>query len=125
METGSGESAADFIDVCKVARLHRHAQIAAVDIRAFVGMLMVDSGDIAAAGSDDAGNAEQLPGLVHKLDRELAAATGHKETAGDDAGENSHVDVAAGQNAHSLLAFQVDFIEHGSGYSHSTRTLGD
>ena len=125
METGSGESAADFIDVCKVARLHRHAQIAAVDIRTFVGMLMVDSGDIAAAGSNDAGDTEQLSGLVHKLDRELAAATGHKETAGDDAGEDGDVDIAAGENAGDFFSAHGDFPEHDGGGSDGAGTFGN
>ena len=68
-----GQSLLDLLDMLKILGFQGQAQIAAVDVGALVGVLVVDAGDVAALCGDDPGNGQQLAGLVHQLDGQLAA----------------------------------------------------
>ena len=65
------------------------------------------------------------PGLSASSNRHIGHTARLDEAAGDDAGEDRDVDVAAGDKAHDLLALDVHLVEHGGGHSHGARALGN
>ena len=65
------------------------------------------------------------PGLVGELDGEVSAAAGLEKAAVDDPGEDGHVNIAAGHQAHHLFAFDVHLIEHGGGHRHRAGPFRD
>lgn len=57
----------NLVDVLIVSGLQLQTKVAAVDIAALIGPLMVDGNDVAAQLGNGAGDQFQLSGLVHEL----------------------------------------------------------
>ena len=85
---------------------------------------MEDGHHIAAAAGDDVGHLLQLAGLVFQRDGQVGLAAAHDEAAGDDAVEDVHVDVAAGDEADDLLALDGQLVEERRRHRHSACALG-
>ena len=85
LDTEIGESFFDLFYVLKVSRFERQPDVAAVNVAALGGVLIVHGGYVAALLGDYLCDVHQLAGLVDKLDVELAVAARHKQTSGDDA----------------------------------------
>ena len=86
---------------------------------------MQDGDDVAAAAGDDLGHLLELAGLVLQCDGQVGFAAAHDQTAGDDAVEDVHVDVAAGDDADDLFALDGQLVEEGGCHGHCTGPLGD
>ena len=85
---------------------------------------MEDGHHIAAAAGDDVGHLLQLAGLVFQRDGQVGFAAAHDEAAGDDAVEDVHVDVAAGDEADDLLALNGQLMEERRRHRHCACALG-
>ena len=85
---------------------------------------MEDGHHIAAAAGDDVGHLLQLAGLVFQRDGQVGLAAAHDEAAGDDAVEDVHVDVAAGDEADDLLTLDGQLVEERRRHRHCACTLG-
>mgnify|MGYP007012762318 CR=1 FL=1 len=85
---------------------------------------MEDGHHIAAAAGDDVSHLLQLAGLVFQRDGQVGFAAAHDEAAGDDAVEDVHIDVAAGDEADDLLAFDGQLVEERRRHRHSACALG-
>ena len=79
---------------------------------------MEDGHHIAATAGDDVGHLLQLAGLVFQRDGQVGFAAAHDEAAGDDAVEDVHVDVAAGDEADDLLALDGQLVEERRRHRH-------
>lgn len=123
-ETGFCQSRSDLIEVVEVSGFHLDTQVAAVDV-GIADMLVVNADDIAAESGDDPGNAEQLTGLVHKLNVEQGSSAGLDKTAVNDTGQDCNVDVTAGNQADYLLALYGDLVEHRRCNGNGAGALGD
>ena len=86
---------------------------------------MVDADDVRTAGRDNIADQAQLAGLVLQRDHQVRLAPAHNKAAGDDAGQNVHVDVAAGNQADRFLARQRQLAEQCGGHRRGTCALGD
>lgn len=74
MKALAGKSAADGFYVLKVSGFKLKAEIAAVNITALVGVLMMYGGDVSSLLCNYAGNLFELSRLVHKLNDKLTVA---------------------------------------------------
>ena len=70
-------------------------------------------------------NAEKLTRLVEQLDVEQGGSAGLNKAAVNDSGQDSNVDVAAGYEAHDLLALYGYLIEHYSRNGNCASALCD
>ena len=86
---------------------------------------MMHGDDIGAALRNDLADLLELARLVLERDHQVCVAAAHDEAAGDDAGQDVHVDVAAADQAHDLLALNRELSEHRGSDRNGTGTLGD
>ena len=108
----------------EVSGLHFNSQVAAVDV-GVSNVLVVYADNVAAELCDDPGYAEELTRLVEQLDVEQGGSAGLNKTAVNDSGQDSNVDVAAGYEAHDLLALYGYLIEHYSRNGNCASALCD
>ena len=94
-----------------VAGFQPQPQETAVNIRALAGTLVVNRHHVAAFFGDEVRYRFQLAGFVQQLHRQLARATGGEQTAFDHAGQDGHIDVAAGHQADDLFALDRHLME--------------
>ena len=85
---------------------------------------MQDRDHIAAAAGNDGGHPLQLAGLVLQRDGQVGLAAAHHQTTGDDAVEDVHIDVAAGDQADHLFALDGQLVEQCRCHRHRTGPLG-
>ena len=85
---------------------------------------MVDADHVAAAAGDDLADPHQLAGLVLQGDLQRSHAAAGDKAPGDDPGEDIHVDVAAGQDAHRLFPLDGHLMEQGRRHTDGARPLG-
>ena len=76
---------------------------------------MMHGDDIGAALRHDLADLLELTRLILERDHQVRVAAAHDEAAGDDAGQNVHVDVAAADKADDLLTLDRELTEHRSG----------
>ena len=88
-------------------------------------MLVVYADNVAAELCDDPGYAEELTRLVEQLNVEQGGSAGLNKAAVNDSGQDSNVDVAAGYEAHDLLALYGYLIEHYSRNGNCASALCD
>ena len=79
---------------------------------------------IAAAAGYHLGHLFQLAGLVLQCDGQVCLAAAHHKTAGDDAVQDVHINVAAGDDAGHLFALHRQLVEQYCCHRHSACTLG-
>ena len=84
--------------VFKISGFQSDTDIAAGDAAA-VAPLMEGGDDVGALLGDDLRHAGQFAGFVCYFDSKLGASAGCHQTAGNDTGQDSHIDVAAGKQA--------------------------
>ena len=108
----------------EVSGLHFNSQVAAVDV-GVSNVLMVYADNVAAELCDDPGYAEELTRLVEQLDVEQGGSAGLNKAAVNDSGQDSNIDVAAGYEAHDLLALYGYLIEHYSRNGNCASALCD
>ena len=108
----------------EVSGLHFNSQVAAVDV-GISNVLVVYADNVAAELCDDLGYAEELTRLVEQLDVEQGGSAGLNKAAVNDSGQDSNVDVAAGYEAHDLLALYGYLIEHYSRNGNCASALCD
>ena len=85
---------------------------------------MVDADDICAAGRDNVADQAQLAGLVLQGNHQVRLTAAHDQAAGDDTGENVHINVAAGNQADGFLARQRQLAEQRGSHRRGTCALG-
>ena len=108
----------------EVSGLHFNSQVAAVDV-GVSNVLVMYADNVAAELCDDPGYAEELTRLVEQLDVEQGGSAGLNKAAVNDSGQDSNVDVAAGYEAHDLLALYGYLIEHYSRNGNCASALCD
>ena len=86
-----------------VTGLHLDAEEAAVDAFGLAFFIM-DTGHVAAAVGNDAGDVLELPGFIDELNEQAGRTAGLAQTAVDDTGKAGHVNVAAGNDADDAFA---------------------
>ena len=86
---------------------------------------MMHGDDIGTALRNDLADLLELARLVLERDHQVRVAAAHDEAAGDDAGQDVHVDVAAADQADDLLALDRELSEHRGSDRNGTGTLGD
>ena len=124
LEACLGKLLPDLLDLGIVAGLKGQLEEAAGDGHIGVGAVVEDGHHVAAAAGDDVGHLLQLAGLILQRDGQVGLAAAHDEAAGDDAVEDVHVDVAAGDEADDLLALDGQLVEERRRHRHSSRALG-
>ena len=108
----------------EVSGLHFNSQVAAVDV-GVSNVLVVYADNVAAELCDDPGYAEELTRLVEQLDVEQGGSAGLNKAAVNDSGQDSNIDVAAGDEAYDLLALYGYLIEHYSRNGNCASALCD
>ena len=78
---------------------------------------------VAAAAGHHLGHLFQLAGLVLQCDSQVCLAAAHHKTAGDDAVQDVHINVAAGDDAGHLFALYRQLVEQYCRHRHSACTL--
>ena len=111
LETGLGQLLTDLLDLSMIAGLKRQFEEAAGDGHVGVGTVVEDGHHVAAAAGDDLSDLLQLAGFVLECDGQVCLAAAHDQTAGDDAVEDVHIDVAAGDKADDLFALDGQLVE--------------
>ena len=79
---------------------------------------------IAAAAGYHLGHLFQLAGFVLQCDGQVGLAAAHDKTTGDDAVQDVHINVAAGDDAGHLFALHRQLVEQHRRHRHSACTLG-
>ena len=79
---------------------------------------------IASAAGHHLGHLFQLAGFVLQCDGQVCLAAAHHKAAGDDAVQDVHINVAAGDDAGHLFALHRQLVEQHRRHRHSACTLG-
>ena len=86
---------------------------------------MVNADNVGTAPGNNIADRTQLPGLVLQGDHQVRLASAHHQPARDHAGEDVHVNVAAGNQADGLFARQRQLAEQRRRHRGGTRALGN
>ena len=124
-EAGLREGRADLVNLLLVTGLHPDFQEAAGDRHIRIGAVVMHGDDIGTALRHDLAHLLELARLILERDHQVRVAAAHDEAAGDDAGQDVHVDVAAADQADDLLALDRELPEHRGSDRNGTGTLGD
>ena len=103
------------MDVVVVSRFDNEAQATAVDVLGLASSFVVYADNVTAASRNNFADTLKLTGLIHKLDAKRCASARLEETALDNSGENSNVDITARYYANNLFALDGKLVEHNCG----------
>ena len=113
------------LDLRGVAGFQPQLQEAAGDRHIRVAAVVVNADNVGAAPRNNIADHTQLPGLVLQGNHQVCLAPAHHQPARDHAGENVHINVAAGNQADGLFARQRQLAEQRRRYRGGTRALGN
>ena len=119
-----GELLLDLLDLGGIAGLQPQLEEAAGDGHVGITAVVVDADHIGAAGRDNVADQAQLARLVLQGDHQVGLAATHDHTAGDNAGQDVHINVAAGDQADGLFACQRQLVEQCGRHRRGTGPLG-
>ena len=89
-----------------------------------VGQVVLHADHVGPHAGDDLAHAGQLAGLILQGNHQIGLAAAHDHAAGDHAGKDVYIDIAAGDQADGLFALDGQLAEQRGGNRRGTGTFG-